>query len=51
MHFLTVEDFIMLCRKQAWTIERQVFLRANRDVRWLPNLRAEVAVFSIRSGA
>ena len=51
LHFLTVEDFILLCRQQQWTIERQVFLRKNREVRWLPNLLAEVAVFSIRSGA
>jgi methionine biosynthesis protein MetW len=51
LHFLTVEDFILLCREQHWTIERQVFLRKNREVRRLPNLFAEVAVFSIRSGA
>jgi methionine biosynthesis protein MetW len=50
LHFLTVEDFILLCRQQHWTIERQVFLRKNREVRRFPNLFAEVAVFSIRSG-
>jgi methionine biosynthesis protein MetW len=47
LHFLTVEDFILLCRKQHWTIERQVFLRRDKEVRFLPNLLTEVAVFSI----
>ena len=48
LHFLTINDFVALCRAQKWIIERQVCLQANRRVRWLPNLRAEVAVFSIR---
>jgi homoserine O-acetyltransferase len=48
LHFLTIDDFIWLCRSQNWTIERQVFLRANRRVGLFPNLRAEVAVFLIR---
>ena len=48
LHFLTVDDFTQLCRDQQWSIERKVFLRKNREVRWLPNLIAEVAVFSIR---
>ena len=51
LHFLTVDDFILLCRKQNWTIERQIFLRRDREVRFLPNLTAEVAVFSIRGAA
>lgn len=48
LHFLTVNDFILLCRKQNWIIERQIFLHGDREVRLLPNLTAEVAVFSIR---
>jgi methionine biosynthesis protein MetW len=48
LHFLTIDDFIVLCREQNWIIERQIFVRKNRKVRWLPNLFAEVAVFSIR---
>ncbi|MGA7408905.1 MAG: methionine biosynthesis protein MetW [Bryobacteraceae bacterium] len=47
LHFLTVEDFILLCRQQRWIIERQVFLRADKEVRFLRNLFTEVAVFSI----
>ena len=48
LHFLTVHDFIQLCRRQNWTIERQRFLHASREISLLPNLTAEVAVFSIR---
>jgi len=47
LHFLTVEDFILLCRLQRWTIERQVFLRGGKEVQFLRNLFTEVAVFSI----
>jgi homoserine O-acetyltransferase len=51
LHFLTIDDFVLLCRAQNWMIERQVFLRGSRMIRRLPNLLAEVAVFSIRAGA
>lgn len=51
LHFLTVDDFILLCRAQGWVIERQVFLRGNKQVRHFPNLLTEVAVFSIRASA
>jgi homoserine O-acetyltransferase len=51
LHFLTIDDFVLLCRAQNWIIERQIFLRGNERVRRWPNLLAEVAVFSIRRGA
>ncbi len=51
LHFLTVHDFALLCQSQHWTIERQIFLRGNRQVRRLPNLLSQVAVFSMRAGA
>ena len=47
LHFLTVEDFILLCRLEHWTVERQVFLRRDKEVLFLRNLLTEVAVFSI----
>ncbi len=50
LHFLTVHDFAMLCRDQHWIIERQIFLRGDRQVRRFPNLFSEVAVFSMRAG-
>ncbi len=49
LHFLTVDDFILLCRAQGWLIERQVFLSGDKEVHRFPNLLAEVAVFSIRA--
>ena len=49
LHFLTVHDFVLLCRNQDWTIERQIFLRGDRQVRLFPNVFSEVAVFSIRA--
>ncbi|MBV8553529.1 MAG: homoserine O-acetyltransferase [Acidobacteriaceae bacterium] len=48
LHFLTIDDFVQLCRDQGWKIERQIFLRGKRRVRRLANLLSEVAVFSIR---
>ena len=51
LHFLTINDFVMLCRAENWTIERQIFLRHNEQVTTMPNLLAEVGVFSIRRGA
>ena len=51
LHFLTIYDFVLLCRAENWTIERQIFLRNDKQVTRLPNLLAEVGVFSIRRGS
>ena len=51
LHFLTVDDFVLLCRTQNWTIEQEIFLSGNRTVHHFPNLMAEVAVFLIRPAA
>jgi methionine biosynthesis protein MetW len=48
LHFLTIDDFIRLCRAQGWTIERQVFLTGKRQISRSANLLAELAVFAIR---
>jgi methionine biosynthesis protein MetW len=48
LHFLTVEDFVLLCRNEGWRIESRICLQGDREVRRFPNLFAEVAVFSIR---
>jgi methionine biosynthesis protein MetW len=48
LHFLTVDDFVLLCRKQGWTIEHRVCLNGDREVKMMPNLLSEMAVFSIR---
>ena len=48
LHFLTIEDFVLLCRAQQWVIEHQIFLQGDKQVKRFPNLLAETAVFSIR---
>ena len=49
LHFLTVSDFIQLCRAQGWIIEQQIFLNGNKRIHRAANLLAQVAVFSIRA--
>lgn len=49
IHFLTVEDFEILCNKQNWTIERRYYLSGNRRVSAMPNLMAEIAVYCLRA--
>ncbi len=48
LHFLTVEDFVLLCRKEGWTIVNRICLQGDREVKFMPNLLASVAVFLIR---
>ncbi len=50
LHVLTVDDFILLCRAQGWTVERQIFLQGTRQVKLFANLMSEVAVFLISNG-
>jgi methionine biosynthesis protein MetW len=45
IHFLTVLDFEALAEKQKWNVERRIFLAGNREVKAMPNLMSEVAVF------
>ena len=45
IHFFTVLDFEALARRQHWNLERRIFLAGQRQVTWLPNLMAEIAVF------
>ncbi len=49
IHFLTVDDFEVLCAKENWPVERSIFLAGQGEVKFLPNLTAEVAVFVITS--
>jgi methionine biosynthesis protein MetW len=48
IHFLTVNDFELLAAKERWTVEREIYLSGDKEVRFLPNLMAEVAVFLVR---
>jgi methionine biosynthesis protein MetW len=47
IHFLTVLDFEALTRKEGWRVERRIFLARGREVKVLPNLTAEMAVFLV----
>jgi methionine biosynthesis protein MetW len=48
IHFLTVHDFEALASKENWVVERSIYLSSDKEVRRLPNLMSEVAVFLIR---
>jgi methionine biosynthesis protein MetW len=47
IHFLSINDFEDLCRKNGFPIERRYFLSGSKKVNWLPNLRAQTAVFLV----
>ena len=49
IHFLTVDDFEQLARQEGLTVERRFFLDGQQRVSTLPNLRAEVAVYLVRT--
>jgi methionine biosynthesis protein MetW len=51
IHFFTVDDFEILAARENWTIEKRVFLDGNREVKMLPNLLAETAVYLVRRHA
>jgi len=51
IHFLTVLDFESLAGREKWRVERRIFLSGHSEVRSLPNLRAEVAVFLFSNDA
>ena len=47
IHFLTVFDFEALASSEKWRVERRIFLSGKREVKMLPNVRAEIAVFLV----
>jgi methionine biosynthesis protein MetW len=47
IHFLSINDFEDLCRKSEFPIERRYFLSGSKKVNWLPNLRAQTAVYLV----
>jgi len=48
IHFLTIVDFEALIHKERWTVEKRIFVAGHREVRFAPNLTAEVAVYLFR---
>jgi methionine biosynthesis protein MetW len=49
IHFLTIEDFEDLARKEGIHVERRYFLAGHRKIARLPNLLAETAVYLLTS--
>ncbi len=45
LHFLSIADFQEYSKKHGFRIEKSVFIGANRRVRLLPNLFAEIGLF------
>jgi methionine biosynthesis protein MetW len=48
IHILTVHDFEALAAQESLVVERRYFLTGQREISYLPNLFAEVAVFLVR---
>jgi methionine biosynthesis protein MetW len=49
LHFLSISDFTDYCGKRGMKIKKSAFIRKNRSVRILPNLRAEIGIFLLAS--
>jgi len=45
IHFLSINDFEDLCRETGFPIEKRYFLSGARQVKHMPNLLAQTAVF------
>jgi len=48
IHFVTILDFEDLIEREGLTIENCHFLRGDRRIRFLPSLRADLAVYLLR---
>lgn len=48
IHFVTVHDFEKLMVREGIIMERRYFLAGRQKVTFMPNLRAEVAVYLVR---
>jgi len=47
LHFLSILDFVVYCRKNHMRIEQGLYFTSKRRVRCLPNLFADTAVFVV----
>ena len=50
LHFLSIRDFVVFCRERRYVLHRSVFMSGERNVRVLPNLRAQTGVFLLSAG-
>ncbi len=44
IHFFTIKDFFHFCEQEQFQIAQSYFLKKNRQIRFMPNLRAELAL-------
>ncbi|HEX9261138.1 MAG TPA: methionine biosynthesis protein MetW [Candidatus Bathyarchaeia archaeon] len=49
LHFLSIVDFKEYCNKRGFRIEKSAFIKANRRVRFFPNLLAEIGLFQLNT--
>ena len=47
IHFMTVLDFEALAEAEGWKLEKKLFISGQRQVKFMPNLTAEIAVFQL----
>jgi methionine biosynthesis protein MetW len=47
LHFLSISNFVEYCKMRHFRIEKSAFIRKEKDVRAMPNLLAELALFLI----
>jgi len=50
LHFLSILDFVDYCKKQGMHIEKAFYFTARKQVKFLPNLFADIGVFLISHG-
>ena len=51
LHFLSISDFFLYCRRRHIKIRRTAFAGRNRMVKVLPNLFAKVGIFVLTNGS
>ncbi len=49
IHLCTVRDFKALAAARGYAIEREAYLSGDQPIQWQPNLRADYALFVLRS--
>ena len=47
VRYCTIDDFELLCAEEAITIRDSIYLSGGREIRRLPNLRAETAIYRL----
>ena len=48
VRYCTIEDFERFCAERGFAAEKRAFLRGDREVRFAPNLTADLAIYLLR---